>query len=100
MRKTFAPLDDVLIERLVQPVVDLFTYRMGQSRAAVTCGCLDLASLAWITSRVGSLSAAVIAWDTGTTAVELLLLLLGLVALSSLRTLFRRAGRKPSNPLR
>ncbi len=40
------------------------------------------------------------AWDAGTAALDTTLLLLGLVALISLRALFRRAWRKQANPLR
>ena len=55
---------------------------------------------AWIASRVGGLSAGVAQGDLGSTVLSILMLLLGLVALISLRTLFRRVGRKQGNPLR
>jgi hypothetical protein len=100
MRKTFAPLDDLLIERMFQPVSDMLAHRIGLSRTAVACFCLDIASLSWIVSRSRGLSDAVLAWDPGASFLDLALLLLGLIALISLRTLFRRAGRKQANPLR
>jgi hypothetical protein len=100
MRKTFAPLDDVLIERLFQPVSDLITYRIGINRTATACFCTDVACLAWIVSRVRELSNAVGAWNAGAAFLDLTLLLLGLVALVSLRMLFRRAGGLQANPLR
>jgi hypothetical protein len=101
MRKTFAPLDDVLIERLFQPFADMLTGHTGISRATTSCLCIDIASLAWIVSRAGGLSGAVTAWDCGDAFVDLMLLLLGLVALISLRALFRRtAPKKQANPLR
>ena len=100
MRKTFAPLDDALIERLFQPIADLMTYRMGVSRSRIACFCIDIASLSWIASRARGLSDAVTAWDASTAFLDVSLLLLGLIALISLRTLFRRAGGKQGNPLR
>jgi hypothetical protein len=100
MRKTFAPLDDALIERLFQPAADAVSNRIGLSRASAACYCLDIASLSWIVSRVRGLSDAVTAWDASNSFVDLTLLLLGLVALISLRTLFRRAEGKQGNPLR
>jgi hypothetical protein len=100
MRKAFAPLDDVLIERLFQPMSDLVLNRIGVGRGAATCFCIDLASLSWIASRARGLSDAVTAWDCSAAFVDLLLLLLGLVAMVSLRILFRRARGKLGNPLR
>jgi hypothetical protein len=100
MRKTFAPLDDLLIERLFQPLSDLIMYRVGFGLGAVACFCIDLASLAWIVSRAGGLSGAVAGRDADNACLDLFLLVLGLVALVSLRTLFRRTRCRPGNPLR
>jgi hypothetical protein len=100
MRKTFAPLDDVLIERLFQPVSNLVSHRVGVGRGAAACFCIDIASLSWIVSRVGALSNAVAIWDASAAFLDVTFLLLGLVALVSLRTLFRRANGKQANPLR
>lgn len=46
------------------------------------------------------LSDAMVAWNPTAGSQDVLLLLLGLVALISLRTLFNRARGKPGNPLR
>jgi len=100
MRKIFGPIDDLLIERLFQPVSDFVTHRTAFSRPMASCFCIDVASFAWIASRVRGLSEAVVTSDPGSAFVDLAVLLLGLVALVSLRTLFRRAGNKPANPLR
>jgi hypothetical protein len=100
MRKTFAPLDDMLIERLFQPVSDLISCRFGLNRGTAACFCLDIASLAWIMSRLSGLSDAVSAWDSGTAFLDLALLMLGLIALISLRSLFHRTRGKQGNPLR
>jgi hypothetical protein len=100
MRKTFEPIDDLLIERLFQPVLDMVAHRTGLSRPAACCFCVDMASLAWIVSRVRELSDAIGKWDLGSAFVDVAILMLGLVALVCLRTLFRRAGNKQANPLR
>lgn len=100
MRKTFSPLDNVLIERLFQPALDLITDRSGVGRASAACFCADMASLSWIVSRTRGLSDAVTAWDASNAFVGFALLLLGLAALTGLRALFRRAGGSHGNPLR
>jgi hypothetical protein len=101
MRKMFAALDDVLIERVFQPVSNLLSDRIGLTRSGTACFCVDIASIAWIVARTGGLSDAVAAGNAGTLVLDLTLLLLGLVALTSLRTLFRRASTgKQANPLR
>jgi hypothetical protein len=100
MRKMFTPLDDMLIERLFQPASDMITHRIGVDRNRTACFCINLASLAWIVSRTQGLSDAALAGQSGTACLDLLLLLLGLVALLSLRTLFRRARQNYRNPLR
>jgi hypothetical protein len=100
MRKTFSPLDNVLIERLFQPALDFITDQSGVSRATAACFCADAASFSWIVSRAMGLSDAVTAWDAGKASVDFAVLLLGLTALTGLRTVFRRAGKSQGNPLR
>ena len=100
MRRIFAPLDNVLIERLFQPALDAISDRVGLTRAAAACFCADLASLAWIVSRAQNLSDAVVAWDASTAFTSFTLLMAGLAALTGLRTLFRRASGTQGNPLR
>ena len=100
MRKTFARLDNVLIEGLFQPAIDLITYRTRVGCNPAACFCLDLASLSWIISRAPGLLTAVAAHDDSSAFLDLSFLLLGLVALISLRTLFRKAKGKHGNPLR
>jgi hypothetical protein len=100
MRTKFAPFDDALIERLFQPATDLVSHWLGLGRIWTTCVCIDLASLSWIVSRAGGMSRSVTEGNVGGAALDVSLLLLGLVALLSLRTLFRRAGGKQGNPLR
>lgn len=100
MRKTFAPVDDLLIERLFQPASDLIAHWIGLSRSTAACVCIDIASLGWIASRAGGVSTAFNHRNTGDAFLDFSLLLLGLVALTSLRTLFRRAAGQQENPLR
>lgn len=101
MQRNLARLDDVLIERLFQPLADTVQNRFGVDRLHAACFCLDGAALAWIASQAGTLGHAVSHWH-GTLAIGRgLLLLLGLVAITSLRTLFQRLPRRPgANPLR
>jgi hypothetical protein len=99
MPKAFGSLDDALFERLFQPASDLISYHTGLGRGAVACFCVDIACLAWIVSCAPVLTVTVVAWN-GATACGLVLPLLGLVALVSLRMLFRRTGNNPANPLR
>ncbi|HUN43029.1 MAG TPA: hypothetical protein VMU81_22280 [Acetobacteraceae bacterium] len=101
MLRRFACFDSALIERVFQPAADAVAYRLGLDRLRIAGFCLDGASIAWILSQAGSLSDAVIRWQAGTAFLRLVLLLLGLLALCSLRVAFQRVTRaKGMNPLR
>ena len=100
MRKAFSALDDMLIERVFQPLSDLITHQVGLSRADLACCCIDAASLAWIVSRTQILSTAVVDWNVSTAFTDLAFLLLGLIAMISLRMVFRRSASRRINPLR
>ena len=102
MRRNFARLDDSLIERVFQPLADTLAERLGMDRLAAACLCVDIASVGCIVSQARSLLAGLMAWDASQAILRLTLLLVGLAALTSLRTLFRRvgAGGKAKNPLR
>jgi hypothetical protein len=100
MRKSFATLDDALLERLFQPASDVMTHRLGLARSATACACVDVAIVAWIVSCEPRLSAAVMAWNAGGAFVDLILLLAGLAAMVSLRELLRRRDSDKANPLR
>lgn len=101
MQVSFARFDDALIEYMFQPFADLITGRLGLDRLRVVGICLDAASIAWILSQAGALAHAVTQWDAVASFLRVLLLLLGLVALASLRIVFRRARiRNGANPLR
>jgi len=100
MHASFSRLDDALIERLFQPLADTVMDRFGLDRLRAACFCLDAASLAWIVSQAGGLGRDVGGWDAGPACLRLLLLVLGLAAMSSLRTLFQRMVAGGANPLR
>jgi hypothetical protein len=101
MQPSFSRIDDTLIERVFQPLADLITDRIGLDRLCIVRFCLDAASIAWILSQAGALTRAVTQWEPGLALGRTLLLLLGLVALSSLRGVFGRVrGRGGANPLR
>jgi hypothetical protein len=101
MRKVFVKFDGFLIERLFQPLCNVLADRFGIARFIAAGFCLDLSSLGWIVSRAPGLGRDVQAWDATPAAEHLILLLLGLTALTGLRTVFRRqAGQRKANPLR
>lgn len=102
MPKAFTPLDNILFQKLFQPMSDMAAQRMGIGRGSAACLCLDLASLSWIVSRTTGLSGAIShgARDNGVAFLDLSLLLLGLAAFISLRIMFRRSATAQANPSR
>ena len=88
MQASFVRFDNALIEHVFQPLTDLITGRIGLDRLRVVGICLDAASIAWILSQADALTHAVTQWDAGASFLRMLLLLLGLVALTSLRLYF------------
>lgn len=89
MRQAFAPLDDVLIERVFQPLSDAMWHHIGLQRARAASICVELAIVAWVASQAPGLSAA---GQAGSAMAHLAMLLLGITALLSLRRLFWRAA--------
>jgi hypothetical protein len=101
MRATFTRFDATLIDRLFQPASDSLAYLIGLDRRRLANLCLDVASVAWILSKAAGVSQAVTLWQPAAAFPRLVLLLLGLVALSCLRAAFRRVEtRRGANPLR
>ena len=101
MPNRFRQIDDWLFERLFQPLADFLALRAGLSRDVVAGFCLDVASAAWILSRVPALSIEVKQWNAAASLTAVALLGLGLTALVSLRILFRKICRgQRGNPLR
>lgn len=101
MRVTFASFDELLIERVFQPACNVLADRFGITRRGAAGFCLDIACLGWIIARVPPLSQEVMAWKAMAATFDLVILLLGLTALTGLRTVFRRrADVRQANPLR
>ena len=100
--RRFAAFDDNLIDRLFQPLADRIAGRFGIGRFLAATLCLDGATLAWLLSQAGTVADAVSKGGAAACWMPVFTLLLGLVALTSLRTLFQRAsgGRATANPLR
>lgn len=100
MQASFTRLDDALIERLFQPLADTIMGRFGLDRLRAACLCLDGASLAWIIAQAGALGRDVTHWNAGSAFLHFLMLVLGLAAMTSLRSLFQRLSTRGANPLR
>lgn len=97
----FASFDELLIERVFQPVCNLLADRFGVKRASAAGFCLDIASLGWILARAPQLSRETMAWDAVPATLHLVILLVGLMAFTGLRSVFRRrTGSRQANPLR
>lgn len=100
MLEHFRRFDTALIERVFQPAADSLASRAGLRRLSLVWLCLDAASVAWILSQAGSLSAAVLQWQATAGLFRAALLLAGLAALRGLRVLFQRVNVGRINPLR
>jgi hypothetical protein len=99
--KSFAEVDDLLLERVFQPVADFLAGHAGWGCRAVAGFCVDVAAVAWIAARAPALGGTAALREPGAFAMAAALLGLGLVALVSLRVLFRRVARgRHGNPLR
>jgi hypothetical protein len=106
MQERLAWLDDALIDRICQPVVD----RLG-TELPVDCYRLartlnDGAALAWVLSQAGSVAGALATHDLPLAGAQGMLIIIGLAALTTLRRVFEgRQGSRSSasaraNPLR
>jgi hypothetical protein len=98
--KSFAELDDWLLERLFQPAADFLARYGGWEHGTAARFCVDVAAVAWIAARGPALSTAGM-HDPAGSAMGAGLLGLGLIALVCLRILFRwAAASRHGNPLR
>ncbi|MBN8872972.1 MAG: hypothetical protein J0H67_09080 [Rhodospirillales bacterium] len=95
----FGLVDDALIERVFQPLVERLA-AVGVSRNRAALMCTDLAAGAWLLAQAPRLSTDLAGRDLGGVGLHLVLLLLGITALLSLRRLFQRVGGERANPLR
>lgn len=101
METWFGRLGDFLLESIFQPILDRLSYHFTAVRVRAACLCLDLSAVGWIVSRSGGLLQLVTNRDMGVSPGAIAVLLIGLIALTSLRIAFRRTPtRNGGNPLR
>ena len=98
MTKHFTRFDDVLIDRLFQPLADWMDRQWALGPQGAARWCLDLASLAWICAEADALAASVAGHDVRIAAARGLLVVLGLWALTILRGVFRKADGGQARP--
>jgi hypothetical protein len=101
MRDVLARVDDALIDRVFQPLVDWMDHHteIGIFRAARFC--VDLASLMWICAEANGFAGGSGFDGSGSIAFRFAIVVAGLWALSSLRGLFQRSDdARAANPLR
>ena len=105
MQDSLARLDDALIDRVFQRAVDRITRHVATDCFRLACVGTDLSALAWILSRAGDIAEAARSGAPLDVGFQSALLILGLGAMTVLRTPFQRAGgaaggRGRLNPLR
>ena len=97
MRKLMAAADDVVIDKICQPAVDWMS-RFGEADCfRIARVCVDLAAFAWILSQANSTIAAVNSGITGLAAFQFTLIILGLAAIMTLRSVFDRSAGAGDN---
>ena len=106
MQEKIAGLDDALIDRVCQPVVDRFAAGTSVDCYRLARQCNDAAALAWILSQAGCASDAFATGNIALAGAEGALILIGLAALTTLRRVFdgqqgsRSSTTARANPLR
>lgn len=100
----FDRVDDALIDRVFQPLVDWIAASMSLDCFAQARVCTSVSAIAWILSQAKDLAVAAQSGPVGRQVLQGVLLLLGLGAIMVLHTLFQRAGGRGGqgrlNPLR
>lgn len=105
MRAALTRLDDTLIDRVFQPLVDWMSEHLSLDCFLVARVCTDMAALAWVVSQAGDVVTALGSADSSPATLRFVLLVLGLGAITVLRTLFQHVGSggkaaARANPLR
>ena len=107
MHTLFARLDDGLLDRGFQPLVDWLADHAEVDCFRIARLCTDLAAGAWVLSQAELITAAARAGNTSLATFQAVLILCGLGGMMTLRTLFQRPGggrssgnRAQANPLR
>jgi len=107
MKERFTQMDDVLIDRLFQPLADWMHHHLalGTNRAARSA--IDLATLAWISAQAAAAARAFGSHDIASSVIGGAVMVAGLWAFSILRNVFQRKDgeasarvRVEANPLR
>ena len=105
MREMFERMDDGLIDRVFQPVIDWLgdTLEIDGMRAARIC--TDISAFAWVLSQAGELGRSAASGRGAELAASMVLLMIGLSAIMVLRTVFQGSSGKggranAANPLR
>ena len=106
MQESIARLDDALIDRVCQPVVDRLAAVWSVDCFRLARSCNDAAALAWILSQAGRVSDAFATGNAALASAQGVLIIIGLAALTTLRRVFdgkqgsRSASGARANPLR
>ncbi len=106
MQESIARLDDALIDRVFQPVVDRFAAALSVDCFQLARSCNDAAALAWILSQAGGISDAFATGNVALAGAQGVLTVIGLAALTTLRRVFdgkqgsRASSGARANPLR
>jgi hypothetical protein len=104
MQDSIGRLDDALIDRVCQPVVDRLAAAMSVDCFRLARSCNDAASLAWILSQASRVSDALGTGNVALAGAQGALIIIGLAALMTLRRVFdgklgSSSGAR-ANPLR
>jgi hypothetical protein len=106
MQERIARLDDALIDRVCQPIVDRLGTDMPVDCFRLARHCNDAAALAWILSQASYVSNAFAAGNIALAGAQGALIFIGLAALTTLRRVFdgkqgpRSSTAARANPLR
>jgi hypothetical protein len=106
MQESIARLDDALIDRVCQPVVDRLAAALSVDCFRLARSCNDAAALAWILSQAGRVTDAFATGNVALAGAQGALIIIGLAALTTLRRVFdgkqgsRSSPGARANPLR
>jgi hypothetical protein len=103
MREIFERLDETLIGRIFQPLVDWIAQYLLLDCFQQARICTNISAIAWVLSQGGDLSAAVRSGLVILQVLQTALLVVGLGSIMVLHSLFQRVGGQGqgrANPLR
>lgn len=101
MQEIIARVDEALIDKLFQPMVERIAALLPLGCFQQARICTGVAAVAWILSKAADVTAAVRTGMLGPQVFQISLLLLGLGSIMVLHSLFQRgSGQGQANPLR